>query len=208
MPFERMMWIRNKEADQDQVVQLETFFEKENDALANTFKQLELNGDRLPDALWNMCGRFKAGRPWRPMKYLESLYKLREWYPTFEYSANGEIQWRIIKVLSIHELQLKDAADEADNLIAHWPKCNYVVSGDALWVAATNREQQGHVTVETENNKTARPILQKALKQYVEFKLAHPRHRENHKLGPKSPHPGISECEFRIGKLKSFLGDR
>jgi hypothetical protein len=176
------------------------YYQKDAENLLVTLKELDVRGDAGPEPLWELCVRFADDRPPLPQKYMETLYKLREWYPTYKQVANGEVQWRIVHVLCDDLKDFEWAADEADALIERYPGCRYVKRGDALWQAAVNR----HAHADTLKRKEACPPWRKALKQFRLFQLEYRKHSYNRRrISATRSLPSL--CNEHIGRLVRSL---
>ena len=138
------------------------YYHKDGRTLPHTLRELDLRGDNSdPRALWELCVRYADARPYSPVAYVKTLYKLREWYKDYPQVKSGEVQWRLAHTIhgwtdgarraspsprakGAHwSAFYKLAHDETMRLIEACPKYHSVARGEALWSAAEARRKQG-----------------------------------------------------------------
>jgi hypothetical protein len=193
-----------EKADLDQVTRHENFHLdaiKVLDAgsnLTDYLHKFEVAGETDPRYLVDVGLRYAENTPAGPLHLLSVLYKMKEWYPEHEAVKNGEVQWRLIRVLSEELWLYKEAADEAAYMIETYPKNGQVQAGEVLWTEAENRHRQGDAEY---LKKDQMPIWYEARNLFRQFKEKYPRHQRN-QPGPNNSKPACQgEIETLDGKI-------
>ena len=172
-------------------------------------------GDTEPEALWQLCPRYRDSRPYAPIAHIVTLYKLREWYAEHREVKSGEVQWRLAERLHCWVDGARRASSQPRAKGTHWrgpydhvyneamhlietrSKHQRVTGGDALWAAAEARRKQGYETLPSE----AADVWKDARARFMEFQRKHPKHGRH----TKSPTTGVSEWQRKVRELNKKI---
>jgi hypothetical protein len=199
----RQKWFQGREQDLDWV----TYYKKHDQAvfderqdyylknqnIAEIIRDLDPKGDTSPEALWDLCRRYHAGRPRAPLSCLRTLCKLREWFPDYPQSADGEVQMRIVRLLRYPFAVYREAALEAERLMEFWPRSRHTTGGEALFCASENwlslgdalKPEQMKSPAELRALQDAREAWEKSRAACLRLQKEYPKHHSNDK--PRDP---------------------
>jgi hypothetical protein len=187
--------------DAAQIQKREEFY-RNFSALQEENKRLELAGEDNPKYLADLAWKlYDQGLPAHPMRYLAQLYKMREWYPDFEYVKSGEVQVRIAKMLG-NELWLSaEAAQEGIVAQEKFQQHGAVVSGDICWLIADNWQKMAN---EQKTNRDAMEYFTKAKTYYELFQKKYGSNSGNRGNGPENK----SDCQRRLEEVNKAIAAR